>query len=131
LKVRARVEDEEGNMVTRLIETTTGRVIFNEYVPEDVPYVNELLTKKNLKKVISNVIERTNFTVTAKFLDDIKTMGFLWSFKGGLSFNLGDLIEPTVKATDAGRSTRRGRGGLGELQHGTDHQQRAVQPDHR
>jgi DNA-directed RNA polymerase subunit beta' len=97
LKVRARVEDEEGNMVTRLIETTTGRVIFNEYVPEDVPYVNELLTKKNLKKVISNVIERTNFTVTAKFLDDIKTMGFLWSFKGGLSFNLGDLIEPTVK----------------------------------
>ncbi len=97
IKVKARVENEDGKLVNKLIETTTGRVIFNEYVPENVPYINELLTKKNLKKVIGNVIKRTNFTVTAKFLDDIKSMGFLWSFKGGLSFNLGDLITPTVK----------------------------------
>jgi DNA-directed RNA polymerase subunit beta' len=97
IKVRANVEDEEGNLVKKLIDTTTGRVLFNQHVPKSVPYVNVLLAKKNLKRVIADVIERTDFHVTAKFLDDIKEMGFLWSFKGGLSFNLGDLIEPTIK----------------------------------
>jgi DNA-directed RNA polymerase subunit beta' len=76
------------------LETTTGRVIFNEAVPEEVPYINELLTKKNLKKVIGGIIRRTSFAVTADFLDAIKELGFLWAFKGGLSFNLGDLIIP-------------------------------------
>jgi DNA-directed RNA polymerase subunit beta' len=98
ISVRTRVEDEHGKLVTKLIKTTTGRVLFNQVVPETVPYVNELLTKKNLKKVIGDVIERTNFAVTADFLDDIKEMGFTWAFKGGLSFNLGDLITPTIKA---------------------------------
>ncbi len=97
IKVRAKVEDENGELVTRLIETTAGRVIFNMKVPENVPYINQLLTKKNLKKVIGNVIRRTSFYTTAEFLDNIKEMGFLWSFKGGLSFNLGDLITPSVK----------------------------------
>ena len=93
LKVRALVEDGK----TELIETTAGRVLFNEKRPEGVPFVNTLLTKKNLKKVISDIIQRTDFPTTAQFLDQIKTMGFYWSFKGGLSFNLGDLINPTIK----------------------------------
>ena len=97
IKVRVPVEDEEGNIAPKLIDTTTGRVIFNEAVPDSVPFINQLLTKKNLKKVIGDVIERTDFSVTADFLDSIKELGFLWSFKGGLSFNLGDLITPTVK----------------------------------
>ncbi len=96
IKVRARVE-ENGKLVTRLIETTVGRTILNEVVPEAVPFINILLTKKNLKAVISDIIRRTNFYVTANFLDDIKELGFYWSFKGGLSFNLGDLITPTIK----------------------------------
>jgi DNA-directed RNA polymerase subunit beta' len=98
-KIQARVfvENEEGALVPKLTDTTTGRVIFNEVVPEGVPYINTLLTKRNLKKVIAGVLERTDFYVTAAFLDEIKEMGFLWSFKGGLSFNLGDLITPTVK----------------------------------
>jgi DNA-directed RNA polymerase subunit beta' len=54
--------------------------------------VNELLTKKNLKNVIGDIMNRTDFSVVANFLDKIKEMGFYWSFKGGLSFNLGDLI---------------------------------------
>ena len=98
IKVRARTEDEEGNMVQSIVDTTTGRVLFNEEVPVTVPFINTLLTKKNLKKVIGNVIGRTNFQVAADFLDAIKQMGFYWSFKGGLSFNLGDLITPSVKA---------------------------------
>ena len=97
--VRVEIEDEEGNRVNKRINTTVGRVLFNQAVPESVPYVNELLTKKNLKKVISDIIKRTSFKITADFLDSIKQLGFLWSFKGGLSFNLGDLITPTVKVT--------------------------------
>ncbi len=97
IKVKVMQENEEGKLVLALTETTAGRVIFNQAVPEGVPFVNTLLTKKNLKVVISDIIERTDFYVTAKFLDNIKELGFLWSFKGGLSFNLGDLITPTVK----------------------------------
>ncbi|MEL6123514.1 MAG: DNA-directed RNA polymerase subunit beta', partial [Bacteroidota bacterium] len=97
ISVRADVENELGHLVKERIETTVGRVIFNESVPEGVPFVDVLLTKKNLKVVIQDVIERTNFAVAATFLDQIKDLGFKWAFKGGLSFNLGDLITPTVK----------------------------------
>jgi DNA-directed RNA polymerase subunit beta' len=96
IKCRARVE-EKGEMVQRIIDTTIGRVMFNEAVPENVPFINELLTKKQLRKVIGNIIDRTNFATAADFLDKIKGLGFMWSYKGGLSFNLGDLIEPSIK----------------------------------
>ncbi|NUQ25018.1 MAG: DNA-directed RNA polymerase subunit beta' [Saprospiraceae bacterium] len=97
IKVKAPVETEDGQLVNKLIDTTAGRVMFNEAVPKSVPFVNELMTKKNLKRIISDILERTDFATTADFLDDIKDMGFMWAFKGGLSFNLGDLITPTVK----------------------------------
>jgi len=97
IKVRVSVEGEDGELKRELIETTVGRVLFNEMRPEGVPFINTLLTKKNLKLVISDIIKRTNFPITAVFLDKIKTLGFYWSFKGGLSFNLGDLINPTQR----------------------------------
>jgi DNA-directed RNA polymerase subunit beta' len=97
VKVKARVENELGQLVPGIVETTMGRIIFNKAVPETVPYINDLLTKKNLKRIISDVITRTNFAICAVFLDKIKDLGFRWSFKGGLSFNLGDLIDPTIK----------------------------------
>ncbi len=97
VNVKVDVENELGQIVKERVDTTVGRVIFNKAVPEGVPFVNELLTKKNLKRVIGDIISRTNFATAAKFLDDIKDMGFYWSFKGGLSFNLGDLITPTIK----------------------------------
>lgn len=96
IKVRARVQEDD-QLVTRIIDTTVGRVLFNEVVPESVPFVNQLITKRNLKKIIGDIIRRTDFAQTAKFLDNIKDMGYYWSFKGGLSFNLGDLITPTIK----------------------------------
>ncbi len=98
IHVRVPVEDENGELAPKRVETTVGRVLFNQAVPEQVPYVNEILTKRNLKTVISDIIKRTDFFITASFLDSIKELGFNWSFKGGLSFNLGDLITPTVKA---------------------------------
>ncbi len=97
VNVRVDVEGEKGQLVKKRLETTIGRVIFNEAVPDGLPFVNELLTKKNLKKVIADIIDQTDFKRTAAFLDQIKDMGFYWSFKGGLSFNLGDMIVPTVK----------------------------------
>ncbi len=99
VKVRVERKDEDGNPIKVRIDTTVGRTIFNQAVPEGVPYVNQVMTKKNLKKVISGAIIKTNFAVTSEFLDKIKELGFLWSYKGGLSFNLGDLITPTVKAS--------------------------------
>ena len=97
IKVREEVEGEDGEITNGLIDTTVGRVVFNQKRPEGVPYINTLLTKKNLKIVISDIITRTDLPTTATFLDEIKEMGFYWSFKAGLSFNLGDLINPTIK----------------------------------
>jgi DNA-directed RNA polymerase subunit beta' len=96
IECRARTE-ENGKMVFKRIKTTVGRVLFNEAVPEMVPFINIVLTKRNLKEVISDVIKRSNFAVTADFLDKIKELGFNWSFKAGLSFTLSDLITPSVK----------------------------------
>ncbi|MEZ4952824.1 MAG: DNA-directed RNA polymerase subunit beta' [Saprospiraceae bacterium] len=94
---RVRIEDEKGDMVLKVIETTAGRVLFNQATPESVPFINELLTKRNLKKIIGGIITRTSFAEAAIFLDKIKELGFIWAFRGGLSFNLGDLITPSVK----------------------------------
>ncbi len=90
-------EAADGTLVSKLIETTPGRILFNQAVPKTVPYINMLLTKKNLKTIIGDIIRRTSFAVTAEFLDNIKELGYGWSFKGGLSFNLGDLLEPSIR----------------------------------
>jgi DNA-directed RNA polymerase subunit beta' len=89
---------ENGQLVKKLIETTIGRLIFNEVVPTQVGYVNELLAKKNLKNVIGMVLNYTDTPTTVDFLDNIKDLGFRWAFKGGLSFNIDDLIIPEVKS---------------------------------
>ncbi|MBL4710716.1 MAG: DNA-directed RNA polymerase subunit beta', partial [Flavobacteriales bacterium] len=82
---------------TKLIDTTCGRVIFNEHVPEEVPYINELLTKKSLRDIIGDILKVAGTSRTAIFLDEIKTLGYNMSFKGGLSFNLEDVIVPAEK----------------------------------
>ena len=90
-----------------LVETTPGRIIVNQLVPQEVPYINEVLGKKSLRKIISNVIKYTGVARTAQFLDDIKDLGYTMAFKGGLSFNLGDVIIPEEKKglIDNGYST--------------------------
>jgi DNA-directed RNA polymerase subunit beta' len=86
-----------GEHVKELIETTTGRILFNELVPAEVGYVNQLLTKKNLRDIITTIIKIAGVPKTAKFLDDIKDLGYYMAFKGGLSFNLGDVVVPPEK----------------------------------
>ena len=80
-----------------VIETTVGRVLFNEVVPKEMGYINEVLTKKSLRDVIGLIVSKVGIPKTAKFLDDIKELGFKMSSKGGLSFNLGDLVIPPDK----------------------------------
>ena len=90
--------DENGNPVTRLVENTSvGRVLVNQYVPKEIGYVNEILSKKSLRGIISKVIKSCGIPRSAQFLDDIKNLGYKMAFKGGLSFNLGDVIIPAEK----------------------------------
>jgi len=97
IKVRVFVRDKEGNLKKELIETTVGRVIFNQFVPKENGYVNTLLTKKSLREVIGQILKNTTIPQTVKFLDDIKTLGFRTAFRGGLSFNINDLKVPLIK----------------------------------
>ena len=96
IKVKATVL-EEGELVHKLIETTVGRVLFNKVVPEEVGFIDELLTKKSLRDIIGNILKVSGNSKAAKFLDDIKSLGFNMAFSGGLSFNLDDIIVPNVK----------------------------------
>jgi len=97
IRVKANFRNPDGSLTFKLIETTVGRVIFNQFVPKEVGFVNALLTKKALREIIGDIIKWTNVPATAKFLDDIKTLGFRMAFRGGLSFNINDLIIPAVK----------------------------------
>ncbi len=97
IKVKVMVRDENDELVEKIIETVAGRVVFNLYVPDEVGFVNELLTKKKLRQVISRVFKYTDIARTAKFLDDIKTLGFQTAYKGGLSIGLGDVVVPSEK----------------------------------
>jgi DNA-directed RNA polymerase subunit beta' len=98
IKVRVTNAVENENLVTKVIETTVGRVIFNNVVPREVGYINELLTKKSLREIIGRVSKKVGMAKAAHFLDDIKDLGFKTAFRGGLSFNLGDIQIPKAKA---------------------------------
>ena len=96
--IKVRVNDVvDDKPVSRLIETTVGRVIFNEFVPTEIGFINELLTKKSSRDIIGIVLKKTGTAIATKFLDDIKNMGYQMAFKGGLSFNLDDVIIPKAK----------------------------------
>jgi DNA-directed RNA polymerase subunit beta' len=97
IRVKANYRNPDGSLTFKLIETTVGRVIFNQFVPKEVGFVNALLTKKALREIIGDIIKWTSVPITAKFLDDIKTLGFRMAFRGGLSFNINDLIIPAIK----------------------------------
>ncbi|MFT4879117.1 MAG: DNA-directed RNA polymerase subunit beta' [Flavobacteriales bacterium] len=80
-----------------MIDTTTGRVLFNEVVPNEAGFINQLLTKKALRDIIGDILKIVGVPRAVEFLDEIKTMGYEMAFKGGLSFNLNDIIIPPEK----------------------------------
>ncbi|HEX6916015.1 MAG TPA: DNA-directed RNA polymerase subunit beta', partial [Chitinophagaceae bacterium] len=97
IKVRVDVRNKEGQLEKKLIETTVGRVLFNQFVPKKNGYVNAILTKKSLREIIGDILKNTTIPETVQFLDDIKTLGFRTAFRGGLSFSINDLTIPEVK----------------------------------
>jgi DNA-directed RNA polymerase subunit beta' len=98
IKVKVKVRDKKtGEITKKMIETVTGRVIFNTVVPEETGYVDELLTKKKLQTIIADVYKQAGLAKTAKFLDDIKEIGFQMAYRGGLSIGLNDVMVPVQK----------------------------------
>jgi DNA-directed RNA polymerase subunit beta' len=97
IKVKVEDVDEKGQFFKHIIETTVGRVIFNEKVPREAGYINQLLTKKSLRTIITDVFIRSGNAKTVAFLDDIKDLGYDMAYRGGLSFNLDDVIIPESK----------------------------------
>ena len=97
IKVKANIKERDGIIVNKIIDTTVGRVLFNQHVPAEVGYINELLTKKSLRDIIGEVVKNTGMARAAQFLDDIKELGFQMAFHGGLSFNLKDINIPAEK----------------------------------
>ena len=97
IKVRVAIWQADDTYKNEIIETTVGRVIFNQVAPKEAGYINELLTKKSLRDIIGTVLKTAGVAVTSKFLDDIKNLGYQMAFRGGLSFNLNDVIIPKEK----------------------------------
>jgi DNA-directed RNA polymerase subunit beta' len=106
IKVRTKDVDENGNVITKVLETTVGRVLFNELVPDVCGYINDILTKKALRDIISKVLAVCGTARAAQFLDDIKNLGFTMAFRGGLSFNLDDVIIPAEKDEMIGNANK-------------------------
>ena len=97
IKVKTNDLNEHGEIEYKIIQTTVGRVLFNEVVPEKAGFINQVLNKKSLRGIIGKILKLTSIPETAEFLDKIKDMGFTFAFKGGLSFSLGDIIIPNEK----------------------------------
>ncbi len=97
IKVKVEDVDENGEYFKHIIETTVGRVLFNEKVPRQAGYINQILTKKSLRTIITDVFIRSGNATTVAFLDDIKDIGYDMAYRGGLSFNLDDVIIPAAK----------------------------------
>ena len=97
--ITVRTEDlnEQGELTLQTIKTTVGRILVNKCVPKEVGFINEILSKKSLRDIIGNIIKVCGVAKTAKFLDDIKDLGYYMAFRGGLSFNLNDIIIPAEK----------------------------------
>ena len=89
--------DDKAKSNSKIISTTVGRVLFNEVVPKSARFFNVVLTKKNLRDIIGEILSLTSVPETSDFLDKIKDMGYAFAFKGGLSFSLGDIIIPPEK----------------------------------
>ncbi len=99
IKVKVEDVDDNGEYFKHIIETTVGRVMFNQFVPRQAGFLNQILTKKSLRNIIAEVFKKSGNATTVKFLDAIKDLGYNMAYKGGLSFNLDDVIIPEDKTT--------------------------------
>ena len=97
-QVKVMVDDRiDGKPVRHLVETSVGRVIVNGIIPEEVGFVNKIVSKKSLRDIIADVIKNVGFAEACEFLDGIKNLGYRMAYEAGLSFNLDDIIIPESK----------------------------------
>ncbi len=97
IKVKLKQKDAQGNVTEPLVETIAGRVVFNQYIPEELGYINELLTSKKMQLITSQVYRLVGTARATQFLDDVKALGFRYAYKAGVSFALDDIKVPTIK----------------------------------
>ena len=96
----------DGQIQKRLVETSVGRVIVNGIIPDEVGFFNDVISKKTLRGLISNVIKAVGMAQACEFLDGIKNLGYRMAYVAGLSFNLGDIIIPPEKEEIVGRGRK-------------------------
>ena len=87
----------DGKHVKHMVETSAGRVIVNQIIPDEVGYFNDIISKKTLRGIIADVIGAVGMARACSFLDGIKNLGYRMSYEAGLSFNLDDIIIPEEK----------------------------------
>jgi DNA-directed RNA polymerase subunit beta' len=104
-EIKVRWTDVHGK--AHMIETTAGRVLFNDVVPDEVGFINQLLTKKALRDIIGDILKVVGIARTAQFLDDMKNLGYYWAFRGGLSFKLSDVVIPAEKEKLVNEATQK------------------------
>jgi DNA-directed RNA polymerase subunit beta' len=97
IKVKMKQKDAQGIIVEQLVDTIAGRVVFNQYIPEELGYINELLTSKKLQLITSQVYRLVGTARATQFLDDVKALGFKYAYKAGVSFALDDIKVPAIK----------------------------------
>ncbi len=97
INVRIEVLKEDSSFEHKMITTTAGRIVFNKYVPEGLEYINELITSKKIQSIVTEIHRKKGSAITAKFLDDVKKLGFHYSFKSGMTFGLNDVKVPKEK----------------------------------
>ena len=97
-KIKCVVDDiVDGKPVRHMVETSVGRVIVNQIIPDEIGYFNDIISKKTLRGIIADVIKAVSMARACTFLDGIKNLGYRQSYLAGLSFNLDDIIIPEEK----------------------------------
>ncbi len=81
------------------MDTTVGRVIFNDSLPDEMPFINGLLKKKGLAQLVQYCYLKFGLQVTVKMLDEIKALGFLYATRAGISIGIDDMVVPSLKVT--------------------------------
>ncbi|MEL6606727.1 MAG: DNA-directed RNA polymerase subunit beta' [Bacteroidota bacterium] len=97
IRVKVKIKDKAGKLVEKMIDTVAGRIVFNQYVPEEVGFINEIITSKKLQAITAQVFKQTNTVRTVTFLDAVKELGFQSSYEGGMTMALDDVKVPQEK----------------------------------
>lgn len=104
IRVKVKIKDAADQLVEKMIDTVAGRIVFNQYVPEEVGFINEIITSKKLQAITAEVFKQTSTARTVTFLDDVKELGFQSAYQGGMTMALDDVKVPQEKGKLIGQA---------------------------